>query len=62
MKKENISLTDVLLNYLFYVNNLNKFTIIKTYLGYRRIYRNYVNVNIGEKLIGWNEYRIYMND
>lgn len=41
MDKQNISYADVILHYLFYLNKLNKFTTIRTFLAYRRIYRNY---------------------
>jgi FkbM family methyltransferase len=42
----NISFGDIVLNYLSYLKCLNKFTKMRSFLRYRRIYRNYINVSM----------------
>jgi len=42
----NVSLCDIVLNYLSYLKRLNKFSKIKSFLRYRRIYRNYIIVTM----------------
>ena len=43
-KKENVSFTDEILAHVYNLRSLNKFTVIKTALKYRRLCRNYYKI------------------
>lgn len=45
-KRGNISLSDQISAYLYYLKRLNKFTTISTLLKYRRLYRNYITISM----------------
>jgi FkbM family methyltransferase len=45
-KRGNISLSDQISAYLYYLKRLDKFTTISTLLKYRRLYRNYITISM----------------